>query len=102
MKADDQLTSPLLRRLIFPLTLYGQCSQFLIIAESDRGRRWNRNLDCNRNHKLEISTAPTKAKSREPVYSQELIQNKIDRQRVKIQRVWQADSQTAMVDGVWS
>jgi len=30
---------------------------------------------------LEISTAPTKAKSRKPAYSQALIQNKIDGQR---------------------
>jgi len=51
---------------------------------------------------LEISTAPTKAKSRETAYSQALIQNKIDRQRVKIQSVRQADSQTAKVDGVSS
>src|SRR6185503_20240255 len=52
----------------------------------------------NRNRKLDISTAPTKAKSREPAYSQALNQNRIDRQRVKIQRVRQADSQTAKVD----
>src|SRR6218665_647643 len=31
---------------------------------------------------LEIYTAPTKAKSREPAYSQALVPNKIDRQRV--------------------
>ena len=37
----------------------------------------------NRNRNLETSTAPTKAKSREPAYSQALNQNKIDRQRVK-------------------
>src|SRR6218665_3279889 len=37
----------------------------------------------NRNRKLEISTAPTKAKSREPAYSHALVQNKIGRQRVK-------------------
>src|SRR6218665_2287640 len=49
-----------------------------------------------RNSKLEISTAPTKAKSREPAYSQALVQNKIDRQRVRsresgrqtIRRLW--------------
>jgi len=35
-----------------------------------------------RNRKLVISTAPTKAKSREPAYSHALIQNKIVRQRV--------------------
>jgi len=39
---------------------------------------------------------------REPAYSQLLIQNKILRHGIKIQRVKQADSQTAMVDGVWS
>jgi len=53
-----------------------------------------------RNRKLEISTAPTKSKSREPVYSQGVYQNKIGSQRVKSQRVRQADSQTAMVGGV--
>ena len=53
----------------------------------------------NRNRKLEIFTAPTKAKSREPAYSQGLVQNKIDRQRVDSES--QADSQTTMVDGVW-
>src|SRR6218665_350021 len=37
----------------------------------------------NRNCKLEISTAPTKAKSREPAYSQALVQIKIDRKRVR-------------------
>src|SRR6218665_3220008 len=42
---------------------------------------------CNSN--LDISTAPTKAKSREPAYSQALIQNKSDRQRVRY-RVMQA------------
>ena len=36
-----------------------------------------------RNRKLEISTAPTKVKSREPAYSQALVQTKIDRQRVR-------------------
>src|SRR6218665_4102895 len=35
----------------------------------------------NRNRKLLISRAPTKAKSQEPAYSQALNQNKIDRQR---------------------
>jgi hypothetical protein len=44
----------------------------------------------NRNRKLETSTAPTKARSREPAYSQALNQNKIDRHGVKIQRVRQA------------
>ena len=41
-------------------------------------------IQCiNRNRNLETSTAPTKAKSREPAYSQALNQNKIGRQRVK-------------------
>ena len=53
--------------------------------------------NCNR--KLDISTAPTKARSREPAYSQALILNKIDRQRVKSR---ESASQTAMVYGVWS
>src|SRR6218665_3896368 len=63
-------------------------------------------LDCYssrsyRNRKLEISRAPTKAKSRKPAYSPALVQNKIDRQRVRFREsVRQADSQTAMVDGV--
>ena len=39
----------------------------------------NRNL----NRKLKISTAPTKAKSLEPAYSQALVQDKIYRQRVR-------------------
>jgi len=51
---------------------------------------------CNCN--LEISTAPIKAKSQEPAYSQALIQNKINRQG----RVRQADSQMAIVSGEWS
>jgi len=37
----------------------------------------------NRNRKLDISKAHTKAKSREPAYSQALVQNKLDRQRVR-------------------
>src|ERR1043165_3739040 len=57
--------------------------------------------NCNRNRKLGTSTAPTKAKSREPAYSQALNQIKIDKQGVKIQRVRQADRQAAKVDGVW-
>jgi len=57
----------------------------------------------NRNRKLEISiAAPIKADTREPAYLQALYQNKIDRQRAKIQIVRQADSQTDFVDGVWS
>src|SRR6218665_1742211 len=55
--------------------------------------------DCN--CKLEISTTLTKAKSREPTYSQAFNQNKIYRQRVKIQRFRQASSHMVMVDGVW-
>src|SRR6218665_1993349 len=49
----------------------------------------------NRNRKLEISTAPTKAKSREPAYSHALVQNKIGRQRVKSK---ESDKQS---DGGW-
>jgi len=59
----------------------------------------------SRNRKLKISIAPTKMKSLEPAYSQALIQNKSIAMS-QIQRVRQAgrqaDSQTAMVDGVWS
>jgi len=54
---------------------------------------YNRNRD--RNRKLEISAASTKAKSHEPAYSQALVQNKINRQRIKSR-----ESATAMVDGV--
>jgi len=36
-----------------------------------------------------------------PAYSHVLVHNKIDRQQVR-SRVRQADSQMAMVDGVWS
>jgi len=36
-----------------------------------------------RNRKLKVSTAPTQAKSREPAYSHALVQNIIDRQRVR-------------------
>jgi len=51
-----------------------------------------------------ISTSSTtKTMSREPAYSQKLIQNKIDRQRVRCRESGrQANCQTAMVDGVWS
>src|SRR6218665_1165973 len=42
---------------------------------------WLRRIRSNRNRKLLISRAPTKAKSQEPAYSQALNQNKIDRQR---------------------
>src|SRR6218665_590172 len=59
------------------------------------------NRKCNR--KVEISTALAKAKWREPAYSQALVQNKINRQRVRCRESGRkADSQTAMVDGVWS
>jgi len=37
----------------------------------------------NRSHKLDIYTAPTKARSRKPTYLRALIQNRIDRQRVR-------------------
>ena len=51
---------------------------------------------ANRKRKLEISAAPTKAKSQEPTYLQVLNQNKIDRQGVKsrksgrqtVRRLW--------------
>ena len=52
----------------------------------------------NRNRKLEISTAPTKAKSREPVYSQALIQNKINRQRVRSR---ESDRQSTIARRLW-
>ena len=47
---------------------------------------------------------PTKAKSREPAYSQALLQNKIDRYSgsdPECQALTGRQSQTAMVDGVW-
>src|SRR6218665_1187451 len=52
--------------------------------------------EWNRNRKLLISRAPTKAKSQEPAYSQALNQNKIDRQRSRsresgrqtVRRLW--------------
>src|SRR6218665_2174715 len=55
----------------------------------DKGR-------SNRNRKLLISRAPTKAKSQEPAYSQALNQNKFDRQRSRsresgrqtVRRLW--------------
>ena len=71
-------------------------------------RNRNRKLltaPLNRNRNLDISTAPTKARSREPAYSQALIQNKIDRQRVRSR---ESGRQTVrrlyiiMVDSVWS
>src|SRR6218665_946804 len=37
----------------------------------------------NRNHKLDISIAPAKEKSQKPAYSEDLFQNKIDRQWVR-------------------
>lgn len=56
--------------------------------------------DCN--CKLEISTTLTKAKSREPTYSQAFNQNKIYRQRVKIQIVWQGTADCQIVHGFQS
>jgi len=50
---------------------------------------WVSMVSANRNRKLDISTAPIKVKSLEPAYSQALIQDKLDRQGVKIQRVKQ-------------
>src|SRR6218665_149171 len=54
-----------------------------------------------RNRKLEISTAPTRAKKREPAYSPALIQKIINRQGVQIQRVRQIDSERALVDACY-
>jgi len=61
-----------------------------------------RYCNCNRNNRLEISTAPNKANFRERAYSRALNPNKIDRQWVNIRRVRQIDSQTVwwMVFGV--
>ena len=39
-------------------------------------QRYTKSSNRNRNHKLEISTVPTKAKSLEPAYSHTLIQKK--------------------------
>src|SRR6218665_1431220 len=50
-------------------------------------------VNASRNRKFQSSTAPTKAKSREPAYSQVLNQNKINRHRVKIQRIRLEDNQ---------
>ena len=63
-------------------------------------RTYRTSYSINRNRKLEISTAPTKAKSREPAYSQALVQNKSIGSGSDSES--QADSRTAMVDGVWS
>ena len=54
----------------------------------------------DRNRKLQISRAPTKAKSQEPAYSQSLNQNKSIGSGQDPESP--ADSQTAMVDGAWS
>ena len=40
-------------------------------------------ISYRKNRKLDICTAPTKARSRDPAYSQILTQNKIDRQGVR-------------------
>jgi|SRR6218665_1139138 len=48
----------------------------------------------NHNRKLEISTALTKRKSREPAYSQALVQNKIERQRIR-----ESERQSELSDG---
>ena len=58
-------------------------------------RSWEHRGNNQFNRNSESSTAPTKPKSQGPAYLQALIQNKIDRQGVKIQKVRQADSQTA-------
>ena len=57
-------------------------------------------MSCKRRWVIVNSTflqRPQNGRTREPAYSQALVQNKIDRQRVI-----HADSRTAMVDGVWS
>ena len=55
----------------------------------------HRQLAHDRNRKIEISTAPTKAKSGKPAYLQALIQNKIDRPAAgQIQIVRQAGIQS--------
>src|SRR6218665_1501749 len=58
--------------------------------------RVERFVILNRNRKLLISRAPTKAKSQEPAYSQALNKNKMDRQRSRsresgrqtVRRLW--------------
>src|SRR6218665_3504077 len=58
-------------------THQGAHSKYLVsLNHCSRAHTRNR----NRNRKLLISRAPTKAKSQEPAYSQALNQNKIDRQ----------------------
>ena len=68
-----------------------------ITSISDNSKSDNSSyISHDRNRKLDISTAPTKARLREPAYSQAPIQNKIDRQRVKsresgrqtVRRLW--------------
>jgi len=78
-----------LKMEIFPEI--GPWKFFLVPPNSAPGRPWLHTIRFwlahphSRNHELTISTAITKAKYWEPVFSQALNQNKIDRQRVKIQ-----------------
>ena len=82
---------------ILELRLYCRSSVGPTIVHTTEYRLWRQNIYCrNRNRKLKISRALTKAKSREPACSQALIQNKIDRQRVRsresgrqtVRRLW--------------
>src|SRR6218665_1147077 len=59
-------------------------------------------LHGNRNRKLQICRASTKAKSREPAYSQALSHNKIDRQWSCPESQAGRQSDGSMVDGVWT
>jgi len=68
---------------------------------TDSRRLYYINGWLNRNCKLEISTAPKNAKSREPAYSHVLIQNKIDRQRVRFRESGRQTGRQA-VRRLWS
>src|SRR6218665_1916207 len=59
-----------------------------------------KSVNRNRNRKLQISTASTKAKSRESAYSQALIRNKIDRQQVRSRESGRQTVRRWMVFGV--
>jgi len=87
-------------RFNFCFLIIAKCFRALIIVQYTLSNQWS--LWNEHDRKVKISAVPTKTKSWEPAYSQALNQKKIDRQEEKIQRVRQADSQTAMVDGVWS
>src|SRR6218665_53011 len=74
MCAPDNCILQLLRIILVPVLFISCCIVTVIIVFT---------VIVIVNHKLEISTAPTKAKSWELAYSQALILNKIDRQRVR-------------------